>query len=128
MLSSRLRAADIEKGNTDAQACWAQAKRDGVHVEKEGFLRAYSDARQATETQRSICESLARRTRVFFLWYEDMLYDFARTLVELQAFLGVPPRRLTTELVKISGDSYAFVTNLDELTAATRRLDSTAMR
>ena len=98
-----------------------------MHVDKEGFLRAYSVARQATEAQRSICESLARRTRVFFLWYEDMLYDFARTLVELQAFLGVPPIRLTTDLVKIAGDSYAFVTNLDELTAATRRLDSTTM-
>ena len=67
------------------------------------------------------CEAQARRTPVFFLWYEDLLRDPEPTFDALQRFLGVEPRRLKTRAQRIvsdGDDSSKWISNLKEVKAA----------
>lgn len=62
------------------------------------------------------------RARYFFedhqildLYYEDLMEDRDRTLLEVQKFLGVKPRRLFSLLVKQGDPSHTDVSNYEEL-------------
>ena len=71
-------------------------------------------------TARAVCAQ-ARRTPVFFLWYEDLLRDPEPTFDALQRFLGVEPRRLKTRAQRIVSDgedSSKWISNLKEVKAA----------
>ena len=90
--------------------------------------RAGQEAELAAEYNRAVCEAQARVSPVFFLWYEDLLADPEPLFAELQRFLGVPVRPLTSTVQRIvapSTDKHSFIQNLEEVrqAAASLRLD-----
>ena len=79
----------VYKGSGLAKLC----ERRGVALDVALVVRVMREAELAAQYNRAVCEAQARRTPVFFLWYEDLLRDPEPTFDALQRFLGVEPRR-----------------------------------
>ena len=101
--------------------CLDALKRRGVALDVALVVRVMREAELAAQYNRAVCEAQARRTPVFFLWYEDLLRDPEPTFDALQRFLGVEPRRLKTRAQRIVSDgedSSKWISNLKEVKAA----------
>ena len=109
------------------RACLRRVQRQGVRLDVSYVLRVKHEAELAAQYNLAICEAQARRTPVFFLWYEDLLANPDVIFAELQQFLGVEPRPLksTTQRI-VSADSKArsWILNLDEVHRAASKPDA----
>ena len=99
--------------------CWAKITAQGVHVDATTFAASMRhEARFTRFQQQQVCEAQAKKSPVFFLHYEDLVDDMEKTMHDVQIFLGVTPRRLTSTMLKANKDASSWITNWDELVAA----------
>ena len=104
--------------NSDVAACWSRVTQAGVHVDSRPFVDEVRRQVRFTRFQRQICEAQAKKTPVFFLWYEDMVDDFEKTMRDVQIFLGVSPRQLVSNLRPTNADASSWIINYAELAMA----------
>ena len=96
-------------------ACWQRVTQAGVSIDPESFRTEMTFRAQFMRFQRQVCEAQAKRTPVFFLWYEDLLDDFEKTMYEVQIFLGVPPIKLAASIQKTNAGAASWIRNYSVL-------------
>ena len=100
-------------------ACWDRIKREGrVQINAEDFAREVRAQESVIRWMREVCEARARKGPTFFLWYEDLESDFEKTVHDLQVFLQVTPRSLTTTTRKVNHAAKEWIQNYAQLERA----------
>ena len=106
------------------RACLRRVQRQGVRLDVPYVLRVMQAAELAARYNLAVCEAQARRTPVFFLWYEDLLANPTHVFAELQRFLGLAPRLLTSttqRIVAADPKVRSWILNLQEVHDAAGR-------
>jgi len=108
------------------RACLRRVQRQGVRIDVPYVLRVMQASELAARFNLAVCEAQARRTPVFFLWYEDLVANPTHVFAELQRFLGLTPRRLTStaqRIVAADPKARSWILNLQEVHQAASRLE-----
>ena len=106
---------------------WGACPKVRIQIKRVALsVRLVQAPELAARFNLAVCEAQVRRTPVFFLWYEDLLANPTHVFAELQRFLGLTPRRLTSTAQRIVGadpKARSWILNLQEVHEAASRLE-----
>ena len=115
------------KSNTyteEVRKCWNDflARQPGgkLRLDKEEFMGKVKLQVETIQGMVDVCEAQARRSPVFFLWYEDLVDDTEKTLAALLRFIGAPPAKLTAQVQRVNEGAQTWIANYDELEELSR--------